>query len=627
MKKLLKNIFIFAMINLSIVCNVKAENTIITSPIDSRPISIEYLENLTDLGGDKFITPNKNNLDFFSDSNTKNNKFANSENVRKELSNNVSKYNNDNTTVIINTSSYLTGGLIGSRSSTNYVDYKEGLNELNELTSKYSNPYYYVNSIMPRTLPEERNNSIWPNNDKVDGLGKYFAKYNNCDASIINQFSKVQPSQLLMEWSYVQNKKNEGFKLEKWEIEFLNYFEKSYLNNKKYNQYISNYVSIFENSSDIIKRLIDMTINGQIDELTISIDDFQLPTFIRHLTKTNKVNTSWIPKENGNAIKFSWARTYLNTGSNSVNNYHISKLGKKEFNLALDAKSDKINYIYGVDEIPQMIYARDLTKRKNLCTNIHLIYDYNLDIAASKNDVGIYDSKTVNETATNVLNFVNPKSNNVVEQEFKIYINKYLETKSNINDENMDKMIIDMFNSYNNGCNIGLFEFYSVDIINNGSNELFKRLSNKDYLNKLGINDNSIAQLGTYSSWNTVGNTLGLGLAHAQVFSIAESINENKKEVAINNSIVLSQHLLEDGSYAGQLKHLFSNKYNLTLDSSKYLEKTLFNELNESNILNSFIDCEIDINGENVTINNASLEQAGLPWLRKFDCFISTNFS
>ena len=79
-------------------------DTIITAPIDGRPISDEYLGNLAQIGGDEFISVSKENLDFFS-SYEPDNHLGKSDKVREELYSLVSKNNNDRTTVIINTSS------------------------------------------------------------------------------------------------------------------------------------------------------------------------------------------------------------------------------------------------------------------------------------------------------------------------------------------------------------------------------------------------------------------------------------------------------------------------------------------------------------------------------------------
>ena len=222
----------------------------------------------------------------------------------------MSAANSENTTVIINTSSYMTGGLVGSRLGDNYGDFKEALNELENLTEEYDKPSYYVNLSMPRTLPETRMNTIWRDNKKYRGMGYYYIKNNPEieDAKYISQkLSLVTPTQLIMEWSYVENKKSElgESSLTSWEKDFIKHFNSVYRAYEPYKTYLSKYVMPFSSVSEIFSRLMKMQEKGKIDEIIISNDDFQIPDFITYF---NKKGADWIPKENGAPIKFSFAR-------------------------------------------------------------------------------------------------------------------------------------------------------------------------------------------------------------------------------------------------------------------------------------------------------------------------------
>ena len=68
-------------------------NTIVTSPIDSRPISYDYLNNLSNIAGDNVVSVDKKNLDFFS-TYEPDNRLGNSEKVREEMYELVEKNNN-----------------------------------------------------------------------------------------------------------------------------------------------------------------------------------------------------------------------------------------------------------------------------------------------------------------------------------------------------------------------------------------------------------------------------------------------------------------------------------------------------------------------------------------------------
>ena len=85
---------------------------IITAPIDGRPVSLDYLKNLAQINGENFFAPDKDTLDMFP-INENYSRFVKSDIVRKQIREQVSAANSENTTVIINTSSDMTGGLVG----------------------------------------------------------------------------------------------------------------------------------------------------------------------------------------------------------------------------------------------------------------------------------------------------------------------------------------------------------------------------------------------------------------------------------------------------------------------------------------------------------------------------------
>ena len=167
----MKKLFLALFCSLFFALPVYADN-VITAPIDGRPISKEYLGKLAELGSDQFYTVSDENLDFFS-SYEPDNHLGNSQKVREEIYNIVSQKNTDNTTVIINTSSYITNGLVGSRCGVNYDNYKDALKDLDKLMTDFNKPTYYVNLSVPRSLPETRFNKIWVNDNKMRGLGYY----------------------------------------------------------------------------------------------------------------------------------------------------------------------------------------------------------------------------------------------------------------------------------------------------------------------------------------------------------------------------------------------------------------------------------------------------------------------
>ena len=255
----MKKLFLALFCTLAFALPVYADS-IITAPIDGRPISKEYLGKLAELGSDQFYTVSDKNLDFFS-SYEPDNHLGNSEKVREEIYNLVSQKNSDNTTVIINTSSYITNGLVGSRCGINYDNYKGALKDLDKLMTDFNRPTYYVNLSVPRSLPETRFNKIWVNDDKMRGLSYYYLKYNK-DVDNYNEinsnFANVTPEQYIMEFSYVYNKASEiGEKnLTQWEKDFLNNFNKNIKTKAPYKEYVDYYIKPYETTAIIFSQLL-----------------------------------------------------------------------------------------------------------------------------------------------------------------------------------------------------------------------------------------------------------------------------------------------------------------------------------------------------------------------------------
>jgi len=133
--------------------------TVITAPLDGRPISNEYLENLVKMGGDRFIPANKKYLDKGFDK-PLNGKWisGDSQALRTSILEQVKMHDNKETTVIINTSSYITRDLVGSRIPQNYNkrSITKALYDLDYLTNHHKKPRYYVHVMIPRIIPESR---------------------------------------------------------------------------------------------------------------------------------------------------------------------------------------------------------------------------------------------------------------------------------------------------------------------------------------------------------------------------------------------------------------------------------------------------------------------------------------
>ncbi len=584
---------------------------IVTAPIDGRPVSLDYLDKLGKLNGEEFFAPDKDVLDMFP-INASYNRFVKSEKVREQIRDAVSKADNEDTTVIINTSSYMTAGLVGSRCGDNYLDYQKALSELDELVSNYRKPKYYVNVSMPRTLPETRMNDIWRDNKKYHGLGYYYTKCNNgCeDKSYIEmKFSRVNPVQLIMEWSYVTNKRTElgDEALEQWEQDFIKHFDAVYRWIEPYKSYLSKYIMPFSSVSDIFLKLMRMQEDGKIDEIIVSNDDFQIPDFITYM---NGKNAEWIPRENGTPIKFSFARNYITNGPRSIYKLLKDNRGARQADLALKGKGENINFIFGTDEIPQLIYARSLSKRKNISS------DFNVYSTSPEGEVAQFDVLKVNSLVKNDLSFV-CAGKNKTNSKIDLYIFDYGNKTVSVGD-----VIKKMEESKKIGRDVGLIEIYSGDILASGQNTLFKTLlrNSKEKTGGIGVNE-----LACYSAWNTNANAIGLGIAHAQVFGIMKQFSENNDDSCdfITSHLgLLSVHCAEDGFYTVSGKRILTNErfvpvYEDTLKSEKLLPV-----IGSEEVLSAFRDKIYFIGEKKYITKRFDILDYNFPWGRLFECYL-----
>lgn len=601
----MKKLFFTMIFTALLYCSANAD-TIINVPIDSRPISTDYLENLAEIGRDNVITMDKKNMDFFS-SYEPDNHIGNSTEVRKEVENTVRANNNSYTTVIINTSSYITNGLVGSRCSVNYSDYKEALNDLEKLTTENTNPRYYVNLPMPRALPETRFNTIWPDNNKLKGLSWYYLKENeSCeDYNIIyNTYSYVTPEQFLMEYGYVENKALElgGYnKLTKWERSFIQDFNAHYKNSSPFKTYVENYKSTYEDCADIFAKLIEFRERGLIDEIVVSNDDLQLPNSITYFAGQN---AQWVQREEGNAIKYSFARTYRKIAPTSVERIIRDKYGADILNEANNGRGRFVNIINGTDEVPQLIYARDYSKRKNISPS------YNIITNNMSQSVSAYDVKRAGLVTRAAVAFASGNIGIYTKKPVDMYIYDY-------SHEGNDKYILNNINkSISKGNNTALIELLGTGSVSKG-NYILENLLKSDKL----------SQLCAYSAWNTNGNAIGLGIAQAQVFSVADEKSNSPISTAEAQARVLLQHYIEDGVYTSRVKRELSNEgYRPDVEARTH-SQMLYDRLDISDYINAIKNHTITVKDEKYEISKLSVDRASFPWGRTFDILLEISSS
>ena len=596
----MKKLFLALFCTLAFALPVYADS-IITAPIDGRPISKEYLGKLAELGSDQFYTVSDKNLDFFS-SYEPDNHLGNSQKVREEIYNLVSQKNSDNTTVIINTSSYITNGLVGSRCGINSDNYRDALKDLDKLMTDFNRPTYYVNLSVPRSLPETRFNKIWVNDDKMRGLSYYYLKYNK-DVDNYNEinsnFANVTPEQYIMEFSYVYNKASEiGEKnLTQWEKDFLNNFNKNIKTKAPYKEYVDYYIKPYETTAIIFSQLLKYQQEGKLAQIVVSNDDLQIPNSITYFYNNG---CDWVQTENGSPIKYSYARTYMQTGASSIQRKIIDTYSKIELGRANTGSSKFVNIIYGTDEVPQLIYARDYTRRKYLTPQLTFLYN------DTQQNVATYDVKQPGNIARAAYAFVKGDVGKYTKNPAFVYIYDY-----KINMDKTSSAIERLKSEKKRGANVGLIELFDGTKENTAFQSILQRRYNF-----------TLADLDMYSAWNTNGNAIGLGIAHCQVTSIAKEATRRPAEMLKAQTAILTQHAVEDGIYTKKGKLALNNKGYRPNVADRTNSDTLYSLMDTSKVTNGLKGKSFTYENKTYTVSDVNINKLSFPWGRTFDIYV-----
>jgi hypothetical protein len=608
--------------------NTSGEAVIISVPLDGRPVSDEYLEYLVRLGGDRFVTVSGKHIDKGYDR-LQNGKwiFGNSEKVRATLPGLVRKFNRINTTVIINTSSYITNGLVGCRIPGNYDDdiLADALSDLDDLTGKYSLPRYYVHVMIPRTIPETRGFD-YRQDQQVHGL-RYFYMKNVAEAVGDDQDESF--TEVLVQFGYVKYKRQNGLILTSWEEKFLDFFEDKYIVNAPVDFKINGeplplvYMKIYQQATGLIKSLIDRVLKDSVDELVISVEDYNIPSFVH-----SRKEEDWVVKDaHGNPVKYSFSMATMD----EIVEYLRNTFSEEKLNGCFEGKNNRINFVFGTDEIPQMIYARDLTRRTGIATRFNVNYDYDPDPVKSKNHIGFFDVATTASVIDQRIHFVTGASEGYAggiavkpsSRVFDLFVhNSDIPDQGDFTSGQAARFSSAVFDAYNRGHNVGVLDLRT----NTVDWELFRALSSSP--------GNSIARLTCYSGWNTIGNSTGLGIAHAQVFGIIDSGEESMKilaERAVWQGKLLAQHLLEDALYNRKIKGEKPN-------DAGYINQNLTGILKsrqeyDSNgkpggdywVLRHFRNTDMRIGQYFYRWKHVSLASASLPFNRVFECRVNVD--
>ncbi|MCD8215611.1 MAG: DUF4127 family protein [Clostridiales bacterium] len=566
---------------------------IFTAPIDSRPVSTDYLEALAAVSGDGFTCVTEDSLDYFSGKG-EGDHIGDSASVREQIYNMASENNSEDSTFIINLTSYLTGGLVGSRSGVNYGESSEAAAALEKLMTDFPLPNYYINMSMPRTLPDSRFGDIWTTEKAYPGLGSFYLKANPDSGralEISTNYSRVSAAQFLLEWSYVKNHQAMG-ELTDWETAFLKCFTANFENKDPYRQYLNSYKSPYESIAEAGAKLMKLYKKGCDFELIISEDDFQLPDFIIYLNDDNLL---------GDDIKYSFALNYM---QNTLYGEAKDVYGVTELEKALEGKGTHINFIFGTDEVPQLIYARDLSKRTGIIPSL------NLKSENAVSSVAKFDVMSAEEVMASAVNFVCAGKRRAVRQT-DIFLFDYNGEK------NYSAFVNSMETDYNKGNDIALIELYTTNQTAAGENYLFNILKERS-LNGYNFGFHSLA---AYSAWNTTANAVGLGVADAAVYSVNRELKNDKAFVKAALEVLLV-HGLEDGWYNCNGKRQLYGYYPYYDENN--VEK-LRGILEESGLAEAFENKSYETSEGMFTTEKAEISECNFPWNRTFECYIDVN--
>ncbi|MBR1444234.1 MAG: DUF4127 family protein, partial [Firmicutes bacterium] len=447
-------------------------------------------------------------------------------------------------------------------------------------------------------------NAVWRDTKPVKGLCYYYLKYNEDSpnkAYINSNLVRVHPIQLLFEYVYLYNKQQELGKdnIAIWESEFIEEFEKNYKKNEPYKSYIENYIKPYRSAAQIYSKVSQWNKEGLIDEIIIGVDDFQLPDSMIYLCANEPGD--WIGyDENNTPIKYSYARTYLLSGEGSIYKKLVSQVGRSEALDSYNARGKDVNFIFGTDEIPQLIYARDVSKRTGLSANFTLH-------TGSANGISKWDLLANEKILRNAITFVS-YSKRKTKGEFDLFIYEYAD-KNNF----YEKTYEIMNRKYKSGSDIGLIELFDGT-----DNLLYNKLANTKSNTDLDLTD-----LSMYCAWNTSANAIGLGVAHAQVFSLAKQTTADEKNFIAAQTDILITHLLEDGKYTHSGKKALSNRGYIPTADNSHNNEELYNILAPQPVLDKFSGKIYSLNGRNYKIDNCTLTDYDFPWTRLFDCYLN----
>ena len=484
--KIQKNISSGEIQNVSSSDGITSQRGIILNvPIDSRPISRNNFEYLVKAAGYDYVEFNgyldENELEWeiykAGDSKAQRNE------INQEFKLNGEKYNKSNNTMIINGSSYFFGGLVATSDPKAYENMETKIQHLKELVSTYNNIEYYVIFNIPRTLPDSRVLEYpegMVDGTKVSGMEDYY----NAEVKGETLEKKTYFNEAVTEWLYMRyyNKVKGGDTFSTWPY-YVQKFCSDFYN--EYSTFLEEYVLIFEESINYLEELLKVK---------------------QELKDTGKKDFTLIVTQNDVYISDFFTKNIKRAGSENftmieqyVNSQKIIKHSPTYYIESLIKNEDCILFP-GVDEVNHMILARDLVKKTGKGMTFNYLNPKTNDSTISFMDyVGDYDPMSVRENL----------------EMRESFINKFAAETSNV---------IDTYLTYREKADSAIMteqeaEIIAQNIYNNPKSEkiiIGVQYFDPNLTRSLAKNGN-IFDMTYCSEWNTVGNTLGIGLSSAVI--------------------------------------------------------------------------------------------------------------
>ena len=281
--------------------------------------------------------------------------------------------------------------------------------------------------------------------------------------------------------------------------------------------------------------------------------------------------------------------------------------------MALIGYGKKVNIIYGTDELPQLTYARDYSIRNNLTPKYNLYYNDHTQ------DVATFDVSSPSHLIKVAINYASGRVGQYTKKDFNTFIYNYTTGKSS-KENFLDKL----YTVNANGGHTGLIELYVNTQLDNSRNYIFQQLSRNKRSDQSVSKTMNLSELDMYSAWNTQANAIGLGIAHAQVFTIADQVSKDTKTALDAHLKVLLQHYIEDSEYTATAKLTLANKaYKPTVYENQQ-SQILYDLMNPSRIESVLKGCKYTFNGDTYYLDNIKVVQMSFPWSRIFDILVKS---